>query len=278
MGQALADSDTQTKNDRSSAGEGKRRLLQLGEGCGFDLKHSGRYRLRIRASGLPAFTGRIPRLSIWHRHHKRSFDGVDLVATEDAPEVIEFEGLFPAGGYEIRNHARTQNHANGAYKLFRNQTIEETNSVANLKTRHPSPWTKVVDEQGRPVMPLLIIDWVETEGPLKTEADLAKREGLLPADKTDADEIRTCLKRFAERAWRRPVQNTEVERYVKLIAAEQKAGESFKSASQSALARVLRLRHVRLVEGRVQQPRRARAAGVAHAGGAAAHEARGARV
>ena len=239
VGQALADSDTPTKTHRSSAGEGKRRLLQLGEGWGFDLKHSGRYRLRIRASGLPAFTGRIPRLSIWHRHHKRSFDGVDLIATEGDPEVIEFEGLFPAGGYEIRNHARTQNHANGAYKLFRNQTIEATNSVANLKTRHPSPWTKVVDEQGRPVMPLLIIDWVETEGPLKTEADLAKREGLLPADKTDADEIRTCLKRFAERAWRRPVQNAEVQRYVKLIPAEQKAGESFKSAYQSALASVL---------------------------------------
>ena len=147
VGQALADSDTPTKTNRSSAGEGKRRLLQLGEGWGFDLKHSGRYRLRIRASGLPAFTGRIPRLSIWHRHHKRSFDGVDLVATEGDPEVIEFEGLFPAGGYEIRNHARTQNHANGAYKLFRNQTIEATNSVANLKTRHPSPWTKVVDER-----------------------------------------------------------------------------------------------------------------------------------
>ena len=239
VGQALADSDTPSKTNRSTTGEGKRRLLQLGEGWGFDLKQSGRYRLRLRASGLPAFTGRIPRLSIWHRHHKRSFDGVDLVATEDDPEVIEFEGLFPAGGYEIRNHARTQNHANGAYKLFRNQTIDATNSVANLKTRHPSPWTKVVDEQGRPVMPLLIIDWVETEGPLKTEADLAKREGLLPADKTDADEIRTCLKRFAERAWRRPVQNAEVQRYVKLIAAEQKAGESFKSAYQSALASVL---------------------------------------
>jgi len=239
VGQVLADSDNQTKTDRNSAGEGKRRLLQLGEGWGFDLKHSGRYRLRIRASGLPAFTGRIPRLSIWHRHHKRSFDGVDLVATEDDPEVIEFEGLFPAGGYEIRNHARTQNHANGAYKLFRNQTIDATNSVATLKTRHPSPWTKVVDEQGRPVMPLLIIDWIEIEGPLKTEADLAKREGMLPPDKTDADEIRSRLKRFAERAWRRPVQDSEVGRYLKLIAAEQKADESFKSAYRTALASVL---------------------------------------
>ena len=239
VGQALADSDTPTKTDRNSAGEGKRRLLQMGEGWGFDLKHSGRYRLRIRASGLPAFTGRIPRLSIWHRHHKRSFDGVDLVATEENPEVIEFEGLFPAGGYEIRNHARTQNHANGAYKLFRNQTIDATNSIATLKTRHPSPWTKVVDEAGRPVMPLLLVDWVEIEGPLKTEADLNKRRALMPTDKTDAAEIRSRLKQFAERAWRRPVKDAEIEPFTSFIAAEQEAGEPFKAAYRSALASVL---------------------------------------
>ena len=77
--QALPESEIPTKTDRRIAGEGKRRLLQLGEGWGFDLKHPGRYRLRIRGSGLAAFTGRIPRMSIWHRHHKRSFDGVDLV-------------------------------------------------------------------------------------------------------------------------------------------------------------------------------------------------------
>ena len=237
--QALTDSATPTKTDRRMAGEGKRQLLQLGESWSFDLQHPGRYRLRIRASGLPAFTGRIPHLSIWHRHHKRSFDGVDLVAAENDPKVIEFEGLFPAGSYDIRNHARTQKHANGAYKLFRNQLIDTTNSVAVLKTRHPSPWTKVVDEQGRPVMPLLLIDWIEIEGPLKTEADLAKRKGLMPANEKDAVEIRTCLKHFAKRAWRRPVKDAEIEPYTNLIAAEQEAGESFKSAYQSALASVL---------------------------------------
>ena len=144
VGQALADSDTPTKTDRNSAGEGKRRLLQLGEGWGFDLKHSGRYRLRIRASGLPAFTGRIPRLSIWHRHHKRSFDGVDLVTSEKKPTIIELEGLFPAGGYDIRNHARTQKHANGAYKLFRNQLIDTTNSVAVSYTHLTLPTNREV--------------------------------------------------------------------------------------------------------------------------------------
>ena len=237
--QALPESEIPTKTDRRIAGEGKRRLLQLGEGWGFDLKHPGRYRLRIRGSGLPAFTGRIPRMSIWHRHHKRSFDGVDLVTSEKKPTIIELEGLFPAGGYDIRNHARTLKHANGAYKLFRNQLIDATNSVATLKTKHPSPWTKVVDEEGRPVMPLLLIDWIEIEGPLKTEADLAKQKDLMPADEKDPTEISACLKRFAERAWRRSVKDAEIERYTSFIVAEQNEGESFRSAYRSALASVL---------------------------------------
>ena len=76
------------------------------------------------------------------------------------------------------------------------------------------------------------VDWVETEGPLKTEVDLAKREGLLPADKTDADEVRACLKRFAERAWRRPVQNAEVERYVKLKTSGPQVGQQRRGARE----------------------------------------------
>ena len=43
-------------------------------------------------------------------------------------------------------------------------------------------------------MPLLLIDWIEIEGPLKTEADLAKQKDLMPADEKDPTEINACLK------------------------------------------------------------------------------------
>ena len=88
-------------------------------------------------------------------------------------------------------------------------------------------------------MPLLLIDWIEIEGPLKTEADLAKQKDLMPADEKDPTEISACLKRFAERAWRRSVKDAEIERYTSLIVAEQNEGESFRSAYRSALASVL---------------------------------------
>ena len=41
-----------------------------------------------------------------------------------------------------------------------------------LKDAHPSPRTKIVDDKGRPVMPLLIIDWIEIEGAISTAADV----------------------------------------------------------------------------------------------------------
>ncbi len=237
---AFPDKEQPSKTVRNSAGEGKRRLLQLGEGWrAINLAQPGHYRIRIHASGLPAFSGRAPRLSLWHDLHKRSFGGVDLTVAEDQPETIELEGLFPEGSYEIRNHARTQRHANGGITLFRNELMGATQRVATLKDGYTSFRTKVVDEEGRPAMPLLLIDWVEIEGPLLTEADRASREGLFPADANDPKELQAGLRRFAERAWRRAVTDAELEPYIRLIAAEQQAGENFRSAFKTALANML---------------------------------------
>ena len=254
---AFPDTNIPSQTDRRLVGEGKRQLLQLGEGWSFHLDHPGHYKLRIRVSGLPAFSGRVPRLSLWHKHHNRSFAGVDLIAAETAPETVDFEGLFPAGQYEIRNHAKTVKHANGGISLFRNETIDATTRVSSLKGGHRSPWTKVVDEQGKPTMPLLLVDWIEIEGPILTDSDLAKRAGVFPDDEEDREETRDCLLRFAERAWRRPVNHEELDPYTRLIAAEQNAGETFQSAYRSALTSMLVARSFfNLEEGSPNQNRR----------------------
>ena len=236
----LAFTPSKSEVRRMTAGEAKRRLLQLGEAWSFvHLKRSGRYRFKIRASGLPAFTGRVPRLSLWHNHHKRSLAGVDLKTTESEPDTIVFDGLFPAGGYAIRNHARSQNHPNGAYKLFRNETIDASRSVATLKGGYKAYHTKIVDGEGRPVMPLLLVDSIEVEGPLTTDADRAKRRGLFPEKGAGPKAVQACLRSFAERAWRRPVSDAEIAPYQKFVEAEREAGEPFKSAYRAALASVL---------------------------------------
>lgn len=237
---AFDDHNPPSRIDRIEAGKNKRRLLQLGEIWNFArLRTPGHYRFKIKVSGLPAFTGRVPRLSLWHNHHKKSFAGIDLKTSEDKPETIVFEGLFPAGGYAIRNHARSQNHPNGAYKLYRNELIDADQSIATYKGGFNSFRTKVVDEQGRPVMPLLLIDWVEVEGPLTPEDVMAKRKLAVPLDVEDPKEMLKALKRFSERAWRRPVSEAELKPYLQFIAKEQETGESFPNAYRSALTAML---------------------------------------
>lgn len=221
-------------------GKGKRYLVQLGEGwSAINLRSPGHYRIKIRVSGLPAFTGRVPRLSLWHHQHKRSVMGIDVSSAENKPETIVFEGLFNAGGYKILNNAQTKKHPNGGVVMFRSEILDAGQKLASLKGGFKSDKTKVVDEEGRPVMPTLLIDWVEVEGPLTTDADRAKREGILPEKEDDPEGWLACLKGFAERAWRRPVFDSEIQRYIKFIESEKQAGADFRSAYKSALAGML---------------------------------------
>ncbi len=224
---------------RKIVGEGKRYLAQPGEGlhC-FDVRRPGRYRVRMRLSSLPAFTGRAPRLALWHIEHKKPVWGMYLVAEESKPETIEFEMLFNQGGYMLNNYARTQKHPNGGIKRFRHEEVDASQPLASMKGGFKSDKTKIVDEQGRPVMPTLLIDWVEIEGPLMTETVRANRKVLMPG-KDDPEEVLACLKRFAQRAWRRPVSDAEIDPYIQFIAAEKEAGESFQSAYKSALSGML---------------------------------------
>src|SRR5262249_47184320 len=98
------------------------------------------------------------------------------------------------------------------------------------------------------IYPLLIVDWVEMDGPIVTEADRKKREGVIPAKAGDLDEARACLKRFAGRAWRRSVTDKEIERYVKIVQEELKAGENFRSAYHGALVGILTSKNFYYIE------------------------------
>ena len=241
---AFPNHEPHSRTVRTSAREGHRQLLQLGEHKSFDLRTPGYYRIRIRASGLPAFTGRVPRLTLWHHQQKKSYGGVDLATTED-PETIRLEGLFPAGGYQIQNYAQHD----PKYRN-RHEHIDASRPIASVRGGWASNRTKLIDEDGRPVMPLILFDWVEVEGPIMTEADRARRKEMFPEGQvtllTDEkqvesllEEARQGLHRFAERAWRRPVSDAEIERYVQFVAAELKAGIEFRSAYKSVLASML---------------------------------------
>jgi hypothetical protein len=194
----------------------------------------GLYRIRVQLSGLPSFKGRLPHLSLWHHQLKRSIVGLDVSAAEDKPTVIEIEAFLPEGNFDVMNESPGM--------LADGQTPSVTAlpfvNTKVSKSNRPTSY-RLFNDAGQSIFPLLIVDWVESEGPILLEADARKREGLFPTKDGDLAEARECLQRFASRAWRRPVTAAELDRYLNLIEGELAAGETFRSAYRAALVAAL---------------------------------------
>ena len=213
------------------------------------LSKPGNYRVRIQVSGLVPAGGLTPHLSIWHNELKRSVYDQDVIAPEDKPILLDFEMEFSPGSYELVNEVA------GGFNQTGNHTLNVLNSGGSIFTTSRDSDTinptgyKLFDDDGKPIYPMLILDFVELEGPLTSDEDRRKREGLVPwkedakelttVKETDYAEAHTCLKRLAERAWRRPVSNAEIARYGKIVESEVAAGEKFRSAYRAAMIAVL---------------------------------------
>jgi len=66
------------------------------------------------------------------------------------------------------------------------------------------------DDKGNGLFSTVLLDWIEWEGPLETDAEKSRRTGLVPSDDATPEVVAEHLQRFAERAWRRPVDKTEL--------------------------------------------------------------------
>ncbi|MCX7423676.1 MAG: DUF1592 domain-containing protein [Planctomycetia bacterium] len=194
----------------------------------------GLYRIRIQLSALPSFKGRLPHLTLWHHQLKRSVIGLDVSAPEDQPKVIEIESFLPEGNFDVMNESP------GMLADGQTPSVTLVPFVNTKVSRSNRPTSyRLFNDAGESIFPLLIVDWVETEGPVVPEADRRKREGLVPTKEGDLAEARECLKRFATRAWRHPATDAELDRYLKIVEGERAAGESFPSAYRAAMVAVL---------------------------------------
>jgi hypothetical protein len=198
-----------------------------------DARAPGLYRLRVRLSAVPSSRGRVPHLVIWDTTLKRSLHGVDVLAAEDSPTTLEIETHLPAGRYALLNQAPG---------LFEAYTLSLTQQTPFTHSRergnvHSGSY-KIWDESGAAILPLLIVDSCEWEGPIVLDADRKKREGVLP-ETNEPTAVRASLRRFLDRAWRRPATDAELAAFEQLIARELKAGEKFRPAYLSALVAAL---------------------------------------
>lgn len=216
------------------------------------LQSPGVYKVRVTLSGVKPPNGRLPHLSFYDKTHDRMLFEQDILTPEDEPTTVEFQTHLPAGShYYIVN-----NNVPGPSNLPRSGRSSRVPFFSLKDQRSRAPWQrKVTDDQGRPLYPLLIVDSIEWEGPIRTEAEQQRRAAFWPKQEGDLEEARVCLTRFASTAWRRPAEKAEIDRYMKVVRSEIEAGESFSSAVKAGMLGVLSSQNFYyLSEGSPQQP------------------------
>ncbi len=197
---------------------------------------AGLYRARLQVSGLAPEGSRPPHLTLYSKKLDRMIFEADVLAPEDEPVVLEFETFIPEGNVDISINNAVPGPSNSG-RSGRQSGFVFT-SLDDPKAR--APWQrKMTDDEGNPLYPFLIVDWIEWEGPITKSEDLVKREGLFPENTVTGAALSAYLERFAERAWRRPVTEQEVARYQTVVESQLTAGANFRTAYKAGLLGIL---------------------------------------
>lgn len=218
-------------------------------------EHSGLYKVRIQASGIRPIGGQTAHLSIGKRTGEETVDGLiefDLTAPEDSPQVHEFQVFLEmpmsldfcvvaTDVIDRRGGAAFRNALNSHSYIF-------THSSETQLLNPNAP--QMFDDKGNGLFSTVLLDWIEWEGPIVTEEEKLRRNGLLPPDDATIEVVADHLHRFAERAWRRPLQRDELADYLQAYRMEREAGEKTEDGYRVAMQGVLTSRNfIYLVEG-----------------------------
>jgi hypothetical protein len=194
-------------------------------------------------------------LSIGKETSEETVEGLiefDITAPENSPQVYEYEVFLemPASLHfcvvatdvvDRRGGAAFRNALSSGSYLF---THSSETSLLNPNA------PQMFDGKGNGIFSTVILDWIEWEGPLVTEEEKSRRNGVLPPDDATPEVIAEHLQRFAQRAWRRPVEKDELQEYLQSYRDEREAGEEMANAYRIAIQGVLTSRNfIYLVEG-----------------------------
>jgi hypothetical protein len=219
-------------------------------------EHSGLYRVRLQASGIRPPGGQPAHLSIGKRTSEETVDGLielDITAPEDSPQIYERE-VFLEMPMSLEFCVVATNVVDRrAGAAFRNALSSRggyifTHSSETLLLNPNAP--QMFDGKGNGIFSTVILDWIEWEGPLETDAEKDRRKDVLPPNDATPEQVAEHLQRFAERAWRRPVQPEELADYLQGYRADRDAGETLAAAYRTAVVGVLTSRNfIYVVEG-----------------------------
>jgi mono/diheme cytochrome c family protein len=219
-------------------------------------EHSGLYKVRIQASGIRPLGGQPAHLSIGKRTSEETVDGLiefDLTADENHPQVHEFEVFLEMPASLEFCVVATDVVDRRAGAAFRNALGSRsgylfTHSSETLLLNPSAP--QMFDDKGNGIFSTVLLDWIEWEGPLLSETEKSRRNGVFPPADATPEVVASHLHRFSERAWRRPVKKEELEGYLRTLQAERAAGEKLDEAFRAAMQSILTSRNfIYLVEG-----------------------------
>jgi len=219
-----------------------------------DVKTTGEYLLRLKLSGLRPDGGRAPRLKVYMSSIDKTLIEQDVDTPENQPITLEARVHLIAGKYPIR----IINAVPGPNPEGRRSRHSGTPN-AFTTTHSRVPWQmKLTDDDYKPIQPTLIIDSVEWDGPIVDSWPTAAHQRIFFGGEKAAKDMayaREIVARFAECAWRRPVQPAEVERLLKPVEQSLALGDSFEAAVKNGLIATLCAKSfLYLVEGNAHAP------------------------
>jgi hypothetical protein len=162
----------------------------------------GDYKVRVRCWQTPAPPDPA---HMTLRVGKQAF-GFDITGDDKSPMVIEQEVMVPSAGTLVS-------------VSFDNDFYDPMNNLDRN----------------------LLVDYIEIEGPIGVTKDNPLRDRIVTCDFAKAGDpcLREILQAFAERAWRRPVEASEVDRLMKLVEVARSQGDTDEAGLRTALRAIL---------------------------------------
>jgi hypothetical protein len=220
---------------------------------------NGFYRFTIRAGAVPGADGELPRMVLTHKHPNEDMQTlmeVDVDAAWDQPKTYTVVVSRDTLGGELEVHMENEtdlymSQRPGEHFMRRNRDLGEagdfTGTIRLAGRKIAEGWggdrsTPDPEKLDVSKYPHLFLDYLEVEGPLYDQWPPKSHTDLFHASyqgDSDLDHARGILKNFLPKAWRRPVDSTEINPVLKVIQTELDRGANVYEAMRVGLCAAL---------------------------------------
>ncbi|MEZ6088519.1 MAG: DUF1592 domain-containing protein [Pirellulaceae bacterium] len=195
----------------------------------------GLYEISYTVCGLKPTDGIAPRMKVVEADLDRVLFERDIIAAEDKPITVTFRSHFSnPPGRPPKIYVTNEN------KVSRHPRTNAESRIPFITTKHRrAPWQmKITNQDGSPRYPILIIDSLSMRGPMVTDEEQRRRDAYFAREES-MDAVREGLAAMAQRAFRRPLYEHELESYVRIVQSELEAGEKFRDAVKTGMVAIL---------------------------------------